>query len=268
MICMKSWLTIVYLFLAGTPLIGTAFEGRIDLVATAAGQAQNLRYRVTTNSVRVEQLETNYPHPVNLWDRQTQELQLLFPANRSWIALPPSANHSGMPTASAVTAPRQPLAGAPGSRMPVRNVPPGLGPQSPRVPSGPLAGATDIPLELHATGERTNLFGYACERFESNQSGELLEVWATDQLLPYLPYRRSEPLRMKILPLADRWPALLAARNLFPLRLTIRSIAGPETYRLEVRDIAPGPMPTAEVGLFRPPADYRQLAPSHFAASR
>ena len=265
---MKSWSAILFLFLAGASLVNAAFEGRIDLVTTAAGQAQNLRYRVTPNSVRVELRETNYPHPVNLLDRQTQELQLIFPANRSWISLPSAARPSTMSAAAATTAIRQPLAAAPGNRMPLRSLPPGIGPQSPAFPPRPSVGAAEPTLELHATGDRTNLCGYACERFESLQAGEILEVWATDQLVPYLPYRRSEPLRMKIQPLAERWPALLAARNLFPLRLAIHSVAGPETYRLEAREIVSGPAPTSEAGLFRPPPDYRQLAPSHFAAGR
>src|SRR5256885_11052231 len=84
----------------------------------------------------------------------------------------------------------------------------GVGPQSapgasgagPNVP----AGAPGLPMpmmpppmmdkpEVTATGEHTNLLGLACEKFALKQRGEVMEIWATDALLPFQSYVRNQP---------------------------------------------------------------------------
>ena len=46
------------------------------------------------------------------------------------------------------------------------------------------------PMELKATGQKTNLFGFACVCFEIKQRGESMEIWATAELLPFQDYVR------------------------------------------------------------------------------
>src|SRR5207249_3700259 len=82
---------------------------------------------------------------------------------------------------------------------------PGVGPQSQIGPGAPTMSAMPMmPMmpvlpgekgEFRASGQKTNLLGFACERYELKQRGQTLEVWATEHLFPYQPYARSQPHR-------------------------------------------------------------------------
>jgi len=65
------------------------------------------------------------------------------------------------------------------------------------------------PLSLTATGDRTNLLGYACERFEIKRRGEGMEIWATTQLLPFQPYVPNQPHRFGPRGIEEQWGDLL-----------------------------------------------------------
>jgi Domain of unknown function (DUF4412) len=96
------------------------FEGRINAVMIRGSQSDALLYTVGTNFLRVEMTATNWPNPVDIVDRNSGELTLLFPNNRSFVRLKPAGeNSSPMP---------------PGFPQMPAGLPPGIGPQSP--PSG------------------------------------------------------------------------------------------------------------------------------------
>src|SRR5271169_714775 len=62
-----------------------AFEGRILAVMTEGTETNALLYTVGTNCVRVAMTATNWPNPVDIVDRNSGALTLLFPNNRSFV---------------------------------------------------------------------------------------------------------------------------------------------------------------------------------------
>ena len=154
--------------LAAFPVISSlAFEGHINATTSRGGPPISVLYTVGTNCVRVEILDTNSPNTVDLVDRQSGGVTLLFPQNRCYMRLTSSGNNDssqppgipgmpggrggmGQPAGNAPGAPGMPtppqMPGAPGG-MP-GGMPPGIGPtnfpgmaggrpQMPQMPSMP-----------------------------------------------------------------------------------------------------------------------------------
>ena len=119
-------------------------------------------------------------------------------------------------------------------------------------------------MDLKATGETTNLLGFACERYEIKQRGETLEIWATDQLLPYQPYIRNQPHRFGPRMIEEQWPGLLTAKKLFPLRASLRFDNGPERFRFEVKSVTAQNLKGDDQKLFQPPEGYFEIQPLPF----
>jgi len=119
-------------------------------------------------------------------------------------------------------------------------------------------------LELQATGQKTNLLGFACERYELKQHGETLEVWATDQLLPYQSYLPNQPHRFGSHLIAEQWPEMLASRKLFPLLASLRRDNGAEQCRFEVQSVTPQKLTDKDATLFQPPAGWTEIQPLPF----
>ena len=159
----------------------------------------------------------------------------------------------------------------PARPQPPGGLPPGVGPQS---PAGP--GASGMPampmmpmmpaakLELQATGQKTNLLGFACQQYVLKQRGETLEIWATDQLLPYQPYVQNQPHRFGPRRIEEQWPGMLTSRKLFPLLATLRYDNGAERFRFAVQSVTPQKLTDAETKLFQPPAEYFEIQPLPF----
>jgi hypothetical protein len=268
------------------------FEGQISAAIIRGKQTDALLYTVGTNSLRVEMTATNWPNPVDILDRNSGTLTLLFPNNRSFLRLPPATDATP----------------APGMPMPPGGLPPGIGPQSaaaapamPNIPVLPpgagaqpqvapgsglpvmpprpampnMPGASGMPampmpmmpaanVELLATGQKTNLLGFACERYEIKQRGETMEIWATDQLLPFQPYVPSQPHRFGPRMIEEQWAESVKARKLFPLLATLKLGNGTERFRFEVQAIKPRKLADADAGLFQPPANYLEIQPLPF----
>ena len=119
-------------------------------------------------------------------------------------------------------------------------------------------------MELKATGQKTNMLGRACERFELKQRGETLEIWATDQLIPFRAYQRNQAPRFGPRMIQDQWPGLLQERKLFPFHVSLRFENGPERYRFEVQSIQAEPIADPEGRLFQPPPNYYEIEPLPF----
>jgi len=146
-------------------------------------------------------------------------------------------------------------------------LPPGLGPQS----GNPARWAmfTQMPpmsqgLEFMATGKTTNISGFACQQYVIKQSGETMEVWATDQLPPYLQYITSQAGHFGPRMLEQQWPGLLADRKLFPLLAILSYDSGVERLRFEVTSIHKETVAEPDATLFEPKADYREVEPRPF----
>jgi hypothetical protein len=295
-----------------------AFEGWINAVMTQGNETNALLYTVGTNSVRVAMTATNWPHPVNILELKSGAVTLVFPHNRSFVRLKPTAMTPSGPEpgvrSSAFTRPGPPeggtpnqtqpgglppgigpQTGAPGpSQLPIRPIqfpsgigptnlpgipappaglPPGVGPQAqapnapgvpamPQMPAMPKMPMLPMPgeaIELKATGETTNLFGFACNRYELKEGGETLEVWATDKLLPFQPYLRNQQPRFGPRMIEEQWPGLLTAKKLFPLRATLRFDNGAERFRFEVKSITSEKITDTDGKLFQPPTDYHEM---------
>jgi len=156
-------------------------------------------------------------------------------------------------------------------------LPPDVGPQAgatpgaPAMPGMPNMGAMPMmpmpgmdQLELKATDDTKTLLGYACIRYELKQRGEMMEIWATDKLLPYQSWQQNQPPRFGPRMLEEQWPELLKARKLFPLLASLKFENGPERLRFEVTTITPEKIADPDGQLFQPPADYHQLDPLPF----
>ncbi|MCX7723347.1 MAG: DUF4412 domain-containing protein, partial [Verrucomicrobiae bacterium] len=164
------------------------------------------------------------------------------------------------------------------SQMP--QLPAGVGPQPVPFGATPNAGGgTPTPpmpimpmmpmemmekLELNATGQKTNLLGYACEKFEIRHGGEVMEIWATDKLLPFRPWLANQPPRFGPRMLEEQWGALLRAKKLFPLLAVLKFENGPDRLRFEVKGIEVETVVDPEGELFRLPKDYREIEPLQF----
>ena len=270
-----------------------AFEGRLQATLTRGGQTQTFFYTIGTNYVRIERSETDWPHARNIFNLQTGDLTLLFPHNGSYVRLKASRPNTapqvpGLPLPPGGLPPGvgpQPQAATP-PKVPARPAlpnmpgpPPGTGPQasgstpeangfaagSPPPPDIPMMPMREIEkLELKATDEKTNLLGHACIRYVLKQRGEVMEIWATDQLLPYQPWQQNQPPRFGPRMIEEQWSELVKARKLFPLLATLRFENGPERLRFEVKTITPEKIEDPDGRLFQPPADYHELDPLPF----
>jgi hypothetical protein len=299
---MKTKIIACFTLVLGCSFAG-AFEGRISAALTRGGETQTLLYTVGTNQLRIERSEAERPYAKNIFSLESGAPTLLFPHNRSYVRLKDAGIHAPTPfpvTSSAGAGP-QPRPKAPGagalppppgrigpantpgmSPMPgLPQLPPGIGPQA----GGPGGAGATVPtmqlpmmpmqqMELKATTDTTNLLGYVCARYELKQRGEVMEIWATDQLLAFQPYLQNQPPRFGPRMMEERWSGLLRDRKLFPLLAVLRIehpsasaegsplVAGPERLRFEVRSIAPERI--ADDTLFQPPADYHEIQPLPF----
>ena len=128
------------------------------------------------------------------------------------------------------------------------------------MPAMPMMGI----MELQPTGLRTNLLGFACESFEIKQHGEVMEIWATDQWLPFQAYVRDQPRPAGPRVIAEQWAELLRAKKLFPLLATLKVDNGLEEMRFEVKSVIPQKLAEADDQLFQPPSDYIEIRPLPF----
>jgi hypothetical protein len=260
-----------------------------------------LLYTVGTTSLRVEMTATNWPNPVDILDRNSGALTLLFPNNRSFVQLKPASEAATSATPSPLGMPA-PVGAGP---MPPGGLPPGVGPQSapvapsmsamptpfgagpnmPALPPGvgpqtqttpgmpPMPSMPAMPMmpmmpaakmELQATGQKTNLLGFACQQYVLKQRGETLEIWVTDQLLPYQPYVQNQPHHFGPQRIEEQWPGMLTSRKLFPLLASLRYDNGVERFRFEVTSVTPQKLTDEEAKLFQPPAGYVEIQPLPF----
>jgi hypothetical protein len=119
-------------------------------------------------------------------------------------------------------------------------------------------------LQLQATGEQTNLLGYACMHYEIKQWGQIMDIWATDQLLPFQVYQPHQPLRGGPPVIEEHWSELLTAKNLFPLLASLRFNNGVERYHFEVQSIHPAALTDPDAKCFQVPTNYIELQPHQF----
>ena len=127
------------------------------------------------------------------------------------------------------------------------------------MPAMPMMPPEKLDFELKATGGKTNLFNYPCQRYEIRQNEQTMEIWATDQLPPFQVYLPTEPHRLGPPIIEEQWGRLVAAQKLFPLSTVLRLEGGPERYRFEVRSITPRRLTKEEAAGFQPPEGYVEL---------
>ncbi|HEX4348965.1 MAG TPA: DUF4412 domain-containing protein [Verrucomicrobiae bacterium] len=221
-----------------------AFEGRITAALTQSGQVTLVLYTVDTHFLRVENTATNWPNPVDILNRGTGELTLLFPHNRKFTRIKNAVSGTPEGTPPAMPAMR-----------------PGIGPQG--MPSGSLMPAMGAPsmdhIELQPTGETTNILGFDCTLYLIKQSHETMEIWATDKLPAFQPYVQRQPRGNGPHSVADQWGDYVKAKQLFPLLAVLKTENGLERFRFEVKSIAPQKLTEEDAPLFQPPPDYVEL---------
>mgnify|MGYP001594332983 CR=1 FL=1 len=185
----------------------------------------------------------------------------------------PSSTAGKMPTATATVGPTN-LPGVPARpQMPqMPQLPAGVGPQAaaglgtmPAMPAMPMMPMMPMEkAELKATGEKTNLLGYTCARYELKQRGEVMEIWATDKLLPFQAWLPNQPSRFGPRLIEEQWSEMLRTKKLFPLRAVLKFENGPERLRFEVTAVTPEKIKDEDGKLFQPPPDYHELEPLPF----
>jgi hypothetical protein len=157
---------------------------------------------------------------------------------------------------------------------PLADLPPGIGPQTAaagvvlaipamQIPF-PMAMAAGQALELQATTNTVTLLGFPCTRYELKQRGEVLEIWATDKLLPFQAWLPNQPRRFGPRMLEEQWPELLNARKLFPLRASLRFENGTERLSFEVKSVKAEKIEDTDGKFFQPPPDYFEVRSSSF----
>jgi hypothetical protein len=289
---MKSCLALVFLLVLKFELSLFAFEGQITAKLTRGGDTQTFCYTVGTNCVRLERGETNRPYAINLIARDTGAVTLVFPHNRSFVRLPVTTSPvaprfpaglpapampamSAMPAAPVVPAsmnigptnlsgmPVPPSFPAPPGGMPAPSPMPmaGLGGGMPAMPMMPMPGE---PLELTATGDKTNLLGRACAKYEIKQRGQVMEIWATEEGFPFRIWQQNQPPRFGPPMIDEKWADLIRAKKLFPLLAALKFDGGGEQLRFEVTGIKLEKIKDPDGTLFQPPSDYHELEPLPF----
>lgn len=249
------------------PSMARAFEGHIQAAITRGGATETYLYTISTNRMRIERGESEYPYARDIIALDTGEVVLLYPHNRSFVRLKnggqnaasPSSNPPGMPPG---VGPRPPP-GNPSALSEMPPMPAGFGPQGgapmpvlPRMPMEPVA--------LVTTNQTTNLLGYVCTRYDLKLRGEVMEIWATDQLPPFQAWQPNQPHRLGPRMVEEEWAQLLKARKLFPLLAVLKSGNGGERLRFEVKAVKPERIEDQDGALFQPPEDYREIEPLPF----
>lgn len=300
-----------FLVLAGA-FTASAFEGHISATLLRGGEAQTFFYTVGTHQLRIERGESDHPHAKNIVSLDTGALTLVFPHNGSFMRLKPAAENEpatppGFPALPAGLPPGIGPQSQPGQSAVPNGLPPGIGPTNlpgaPALPNPPgLAvppsglpsgfGAPALPpvipampmmpvpmmekMELKATGVKTNLLGFACEKYEIKQRGEIMEIWATDKLPPFQPWQPNQPPRFGPRGIEEQWGDLLKARKLFPLLAVLRmerapepagggtSAPSPERLRFEVKSVTPEKITDPDGKLFQAPPGYQEIGPLPF----
>jgi hypothetical protein len=238
-----------------------AFEGRITVTITRSVEAQTLQYTVGTNCLRVERLETDRPYAKNLVARDTGEITLLFLHNRSFMRLPAQTRMQAPVGAPQLPSPNPAIAPANPSSATMPPIPPGVGPQT----GAGISAMPMEPMELKVTVDKTNLLGLACEKLEIKQRGEVMEIWATDKLVPFQPYLQNQPHRFGPRMIEEQWGEMLKSKKLFPLLAILKFENGTERLRFEVKSIAPESIKKEDAEkLFLPPPDYQEIQPLPF----
>ena len=238
----------------------TAFEGRLRATLTRGGEAETFLYTIGTNGLRVERGETDRPYTVNLVNRDSGAVTLLFANNRSFVNLPsgtgvlPVGSNGGRDSVNGPLTGRLPVPlPAPAADNPM--------PSMPAMPSMPLPGEK---TELTATTDTTNLLGYTCTRYELKARGETMEIWATATLLPFPPYQANQMPRFGPRMIEEQWGGLVHDKKLFPLLAVLKFENGPERLRYEVKSVTPGKLTDDEAKLFSPPDGYQEIQPLPF----
>lgn len=272
------------------------FEGSISAIEGRPGAMAGLLYTVDTNELRIAQTQTNYPSPIDVVNLSSGQVTLIQPMNNTFVRFTPGIQtppppHAYHPPVDAQAEPPPAPAGIgptnfpgmpplPDMPMPPAGLPPGIGPQTqagsvPAMP-GPPAGTPQMPmmtqmrippgagLELKPTGATTNLFGYTCELYEIARGDQVMEIWATEELLPFQGYLATQPRRFAPPMIEEQWARLVAAKKIFPLSAVLQTREGVEQYRFEVQSITPHQLTTAERSSFEPPENYVELLPRPF----
>lgn len=249
--------------LTTTCLRAAVFTGRIQATALRGGQSISLLYMAGTNWLRIENTATDRPEVVNLQDRQSGALILLFPNNRTFVRVPPPEEPAAVGPAARPLPPGlgQPLI-PPASTLPSL---PGLPPGMPAM-TGSMAALPMPPLDmtLKATGDTTNLLGFTCVRFEIKCASETMEIWATSELMPFQTWQAAQQPRSRPQLIEEQWPELLKSQKMFPLLVTLKFASGPERHCFEAQAITPQTFANADPAWFRPPANYAEVQPLPF----
>ena len=267
------------LVLCQVAVSGAEFEGTIATRLKAGDTVRTFRYTAGETALRLEVIGESRPTAVDLQDRATGGITLIYPHNRSFVKLPiengtaqapemPPAAVAAMAGMGAETPPGpQGLAGAPARTPGMPEMPAGVGPRDGAgiaggIPMPPMM--MGAPMVLVHDKEKTNILGYTCYRYTMETRGEKWEIWATDQLMPFLNYMAIQQPKWGPIMLEKAWGTALAKEKVFPLKATLLENGGRERMRFEVTEITARKITKEEAQLFGPPEGYNQVEPLPF----
>jgi hypothetical protein len=118
-------------------------------------------------------------------------------------------------------------------------------------------------LEFTASGQTTNLLGYACSHYTLTQRGLTMDIWATDQLPPFYRWQQdSAPRHHGPEMLQESWAEQFRSKNLFPLSVVLKNRKGDlNILEFRVKSIKPKPLSDEQKMLFQPPSDFEKQEP-------
>ena len=105
--------------------------------------------------------------------------------------------------------------------------------------------------ELIKTSETMTILGYECTRYLLKDASKEVEVWATEELGPYV--SASNPMQKGS---KNAWETMLAGAGLFPLRVAEKDKSGDPIFSLDVTEVDKGPLDDA---LFMIPEGYQEF---------
>lgn len=126
-------------------------------------------------------------------------------------------------------------------------------------PASPAPPAAAVP-ELKATEETKDILGHKAQKYSLESHGETLEIWATNEgeLPPFYAWQPFCPEPHPAYQIEEQFPALLRAKNIFPLLVTLKH--GEQSQPLlEVTSITPAGKddPSLDEKTYTIPADHR-----------
>lgn len=206
-------------------LTAETFEGKVTMSMTSSTSKdgpQSINYSIKEGLMRIDVATAKGGGGI-ITDFKNKQMIILMPQQKMYMVR--SMADTGAPAAS----------GVPGSDL-------------------PKAKAAASGSSFKDTGEKENILGYECEKYEITSAKGVSDIWATDKLGMFGgltmgggPGRHSQA--------PPEWENIIKGTGFFPMRVTGTENNG-KTFKVEVTSVEKESLPDS---LFTPPSDWRKF---------